>query len=221
MEWYRFRVTPVGQARTMSKRQKVMVKREREQVSTAGGECHRGERQQPREPWALPTPPPFPVCTSLQAAPLFLQLCYTQTLHFKYHLWSLQGQTGICQAAHPEVCGGTFLFQFPASCGCLSLTPWDFIFHSLAAETAYACTLLALNIWYMLPGQLVESSGLYPRNWLFDHRLIRVGKYHFWNDSLLQTQQQSHFSSWGTHFKEPDGAYAVAELCLLPPTNPA
>lgn len=76
---------------------------------------------------------------------------------------------------------------------------------------------MTLNIWYMLPGQLVESSGLYPRTWLFDHRLIRLGKYHFWNDSLLQSRQQSHFSSWGAQFKEPDGAYAAAELSVLSP----
>lgn len=173
----------------------------------------REKRKESRELCLLP-------CCSWLVHSFRLLLCFcrahTHMLYLKHHLGSLQGLVSRhLPGGAPGSSRAMFLFQFPARWGRLvSYTP-QFYFLFFTGGNWYACTLLTLNIWYMFPGRLVESSDLYPRNWLFDHRLIRVGKYHFWNDSLLRSPQQSHFSSQGTHFKEPDGAYAVAELCVL------
>lgn len=178
------------------------------------------ERENEREPWAISIPhsptPAVPSLHILWAIPLFLQWTHTHMLYFKHPLWSLQGQAGWhVPGGASGRCGGKFLFQLQAKQGCLvSCTP-PFYFPFFIGGNRYASTLLTLNICYLLLGQLVESSGLYPRNWLFDHRLISVGKHHFGNDSVLQPPQQSHFSSWGTHFEEPDGACAAAEPRVL------
>lgn len=173
--------------------------------------CQEGERQKRKENPELflpPTPPPvlFLAYTSFGQ---FLCSCNEHT-----HMWSLQGRADWhVPGGASGRCRGKLLFQLQARQGCLvSCTP-PFYFPFFTGGNRYASTLLTLNICSLLLGQLVESNGLYPRNWLFDHRLISVGKYHSGNDSVLQLPQQSHFFS-------PEGHILKSQMVPVLQQNP-